>query len=209
MNEMMMMEDAAYKKMGGYSTLGFKGAVKSFFGSEASRSSFRMAADWHGFGPGKLLSFGRGLGLGFTIFEGIEGYKEDGMWGAIKGAGGGFARDWATIRAFKVLSGGMGLTGALASTGIAVGAAATGIGLLGGLAATSQGMSLQRFGTQAFVGRYMQKRSKLEIASPVDDQYGTMATMRQRSINAMRQSRITARNALGMEANRRYTPYFR
>jgi hypothetical protein len=99
--------------------------------------------------------------------------------------------------------------GGISGVGAGLGAAVGGSALLGGLAAASQGMSGLRYVTQSAVGNYMRSRGKLEIASPLNDQYGTISTMRQRGINAMRQSKITARNALGQEANRRLMPYFR
>jgi hypothetical protein len=199
-------EEAAYHTLTG-STLGFRGAVKTYLGSDAHKRSLHNAFEWFGlkktdFKGNPIGKMGRLFGFAFLGAAAIEGFQEGGLFGAGKGIAKGLVENYAINRAWY------GMGGLPGVTGIAAGAVGT-LGFLGGMAAATQGMSFSRYVTQSSVGKYMQGRSKLEIASPVNDQYGNVATMRQRGINAMRQSKITARNALGMEAGRRYMPYFR
>jgi hypothetical protein len=60
-----------------------------------------------------------------------------------------------------------------------------------------------------WVHEYMKKHARLEMATPLIDQFGTVATMRQRSLQAINNSKINGRTALGAEGLLTYSPYAR
>jgi hypothetical protein len=55
----------------------------------------------------------------------------------------------------------------------------------------------------------MRNRRDLELGGPVMDQFGTLATMRQRSVAAIQNSKLNARSVLSNEATYTYRPYYR
>jgi hypothetical protein len=111
-----------------------------------------------------------------------RGYQEGGVGGAI----GGLAQETAMFYAF----------GALAKpAGVALGAGLLGAGMMMG-ALDIGPKQLMR----PYVQEYMRKHAKLEMGTPVLDQFGTVATMRQRSLQAIQNSRVNGRTALGNEA---------
>jgi hypothetical protein len=193
--------------------MGFVGAVaagswnmgKGIIGSRAVRGGAKYAGTGIGrylksgthskamgntlrnFGLARNMSMlGRGLGLGFLGFEAIAGYQQEGVWGAAKGVASGAM--WS-----------YGIELALGSAALPV-AALAGIGVGGAMAykaAAEKGRST------------MVKSQNLEFGGGVSDQYGTVSTMRRRSVQALQQSRIGGGMGMGNEALRQYQPYFR
>jgi hypothetical protein len=185
------------KSKGGFAR-GARGAIKSYTGTSIHRAGMQEVKEMFGMGK-HLKGLFRFTGPAFMLYSAISGFQEGGMMGAAKNV----ARDAA-------LSYGFGVARSIVGGGMPIMAAAgaMGIGLLG-LEALNQGVSPLQMLARPLVREHTKKRAKLEMGAPVQDQYGTVATMRQRSIMAMRQSKITARSALGMEGSRRYTPYLR
>lgn len=180
-------------------TLGLPEAVpKSLTGS--ARELAKKAA-WR-----KGLA-GRALGLGFTLYGAYEGYQQGGIGGAVKSVVQSTAESYLMGRALHL--GSWMLRGTMSK--VALPAVAAGLGV----AALSSVASGQGFG-QAFrplarraLHEHMRKHAKLEMGTPVADDFGTVATMRQRSLQAIQESKINGRSALGNEALLMYQPYFR
>ena len=124
---------------------------------------------------------GHSLFLGaFTGYAMYSGYKKDGLWGAAKG-GAHAAAEWA---AFEVV-----LT--------ALGAAAA--PLEGALMGAAAGYGVYK--ALDYGAKRAKQTRKLEFGgAAVDDQFGTIATMRQRSLQDMQRSHGALRGALGTEA---------
>lgn len=161
------------------------GGVGKFLGGQTSK---RAAGNtMRNFGLGKGMSgWGRALGIGFLGFEAISGYQREGAWGAAKGVG----------------------SAALWSYGIeiALGSAALPIGIAAGVAVG--GVMLNKAAAEK--GRaYGRSHRELEFGAAVSDQFGTVSTMRRRSVMALNQSRIGGNMGMGNEAMRQYQPYFR
>ena len=140
-----------------------------------------------GMGLGKGMGiFGRALGLGFLGYETYSGYQREGMWGAAKGAAG-----YAAIQyAFGAVLGSSVLP-------LMAGAAAVGGAVVGRKMAAEKGESVYK------------RHRALEFGAGVSDQFGTISTMRRRSIQALQSSRIGGGMGMGNEAMRSYVPYFR
>jgi len=121
------------------------------------------------------------MGVYFTAKAMKEGYNREGLWGATK-AGAGSLAEWGAFEIiFKALGGVVG--GAL--TIGAMGAA----GVYGTYKALDYG------------AKHARKTRALEFGGqPVEDMFGTIATMRQRSLLEMQKSHAALRGALGNEA---------
>jgi hypothetical protein len=77
-------------------------------------------------------------------------------------------------------------------------------------AATNQ--SVASFVSPLFRGQMREhaiKHATLEMGAPAQDPFGTISTMRQRSIMAIQNSRVNGRTALGNEAMLLYSGYNR
>lgn len=187
------------------------GATKSYMGSRVHQGGMSWVKDELGIGkrarefaqksPG-LAFAGRWLGRGFVGFSALEGYREGGITGALGATASHLGTTYAMGAAFKALGIGVGaaapyLAGAAVIGGIGVGAASL-----------ATGVSPLQFLARPYVREHMKKHAKLEMAKPVTDQFGTIATMRQRSVAAMQHSNINARSALAHEAMTSYQPYF-
>jgi hypothetical protein len=140
------------------------------------------------------------LGAGFTAHAGYTGYQQEGAWGAAKGVGESLAIWYAGDVAISALA-----RGGPWAAAIGVGAATAGLGMIGEFTGENPLQVLAR----PAVREHMRKYAKLEMGRPVIDQFGTGATMRQRSLMAMQRSKINGRSALGNEATLMYRPYFR
>jgi hypothetical protein len=195
-------------------------AEQSFF--QNVRSSFMATAPGRSFVQGVGETFGmhyeRGVSMGFLgrrapggVFGAVPGFKARGLTflgraafplftahaaytgyqeGGILGAAGGVAESalmWGAMRAGWTMLGG-----------------SVGAGLVGGVA---MGYGMYRLGEAA---RRNERRVRgLELATDVVDRFGTMSTMRQRSLQAIQNSHLNARMALGNEALLMSTPYLR
>lgn len=127
----------------------------------------------------------RGIQPAFTAYATYAGYKDGGAIGAAKGFGTAMAFNYLWGAAFKAM-GSFGVPVAL----IAGTAAATYVSLEG--------------------GRQRIKRTRaMEMGSPVVDPFGNAATMRQRSVQALMNSQINGRSALGTEAQLMHVPMLR
>lgn len=147
--------------MGGRQTLGHfaKGRIGSGLGSMAMRG---------------------GIGLGFTAYMAYEGYQQEGMWGAMKGAG-----------ESVLWNAGFRLAGSLLP-GVATvaGTALAGAAVIGGA-----------YAFQRNAVDYNEKLRRSEfVAGNINDPFGNVATMRQRSIRALHNSNMGGRMTLGREA---------
>ena len=153
---------------------------------------------------GKVI--GRGLGPVFTLWDAYQGYKEGGITGAAMNVGKNFAYTYAMGYAAS-LAGSVGATAlGVATVGLGLGAA----GVVGYAGMTGQSVAnvLSPL-ARPWVHDYAKRFRNLEMGAPVADPFGTVATMRQRSIMAIQNSRINGRNAIGSEALLMYQPYFR
>jgi len=56
---------------------------------------------------------------------------------------------------------------------------------------------------------YRREHAGVQMGTPSVDPFGNNATMRQRSINAIQNSRLNGRTALSNEAALMYSPYMR
>lgn len=150
--------------------------------------------------------FSRGIGPAFMLWEAYQGYQEGGIVGAAKGVAKGFAYNYALGYASKLAT----VAGAKALGVAAVGA---GVGLAGAAGyASLTGTSLSNVLSplaRPWVHDYAKKFRNLEMGAPVADPFGTVATMRQRSIMAIQNSRINGRGALGNEALLLWSPYWK
>ncbi|MAE81783.1 MAG: hypothetical protein CMB80_03525 [Flammeovirgaceae bacterium] len=219
----------------------------------------------------KRAAFSGMASLFFTGYDAYLGYQEEGVWGAVKGAGEGmligaafnkaipavFGPGWQGAKAGFALGRGIGAAGgmgnairharsgmgaakATSSTALAVrtagvgnalvkagtiGRAATAGGLagwawgigLGGVGAVTATLlspiSLAVMGATAVAGQaadFYERGTKagmrerqvrnLEMGAPVADPFGTISTLRQRSLSALQNSHVNGRMALGNEA---------
>jgi hypothetical protein len=146
----------------------------------------------------------RALGAGVTAYAAYEGYKKEGAWGAVKGAGTAIGEQYLLGRA---------IGGVLGSAAIPI--AAGGALAYGGLTALGQGLSdplafsSLRGHLRERTYEYRKKNAELDLGSPSVDPFGNSATMRQRSVNAIQNSRLNGRSALSNEATILHQPYFR
>jgi len=125
-----------------------------------------------------LRTLGKALGPAMMAYGVVQGYKEGGVLGGAKAAALGTA-EWA---AFEVGMSALGLS-----------AAATPL-----MAAAAAGYGAYAFADAA--RDYGRGLKKLEMGGPIVDQFGTVATTRQRSLQALQNTHINGRMALGNEA---------
>jgi hypothetical protein len=179
-----------------YSSLrGMKGKSEGFLGWKKGLSDYR-AAKATSTGTGLRTGVGRGLksfgraafggavGIAFTAYEVSAGYKEEGVWGAAKGAGWGIAGQ-AVPRYLLGASG-------VAATAV-IGAAAIGTYALGE-AAISHAKKLRHL--------EMGGGNNLDVINSVG-----AATSRQRSLAALQNTHLNGRMAIGNEASLMHTSY--
>jgi len=190
----------AFERMSRYA-----GYAKSAWGSNIGRDFRRGAGEMAGFryqkdaagilrntgflgrkmsgmGMKPLGGFGKamtGLGLAWGVADAFQAYREEGAWGAAKSGAGSLAMGGA----FRVV------------TGIA-GRALSGFGPVAVAAAAV-------YGTYALgnAAKMHVKRLKgLEMGRNIPDPFGTVSTIRQRSLQAIQNTHINGRLALGNEA---------
>lgn len=144
-----------------------------------------------GVGPGRLSSLrhaskgvfslgGPAMMLGLAGYSAYTGYQEGGLWGATKAVG-THAVEWA---AFDVALTALGAAALPLEIGAAVAAAGYG------------GYKLADYSAK----RHRRQRMLEFGGSPIEDQFGTINTMRQRSLMEMQRSHGAIRGALGTEA---------
>ena len=122
----------------------------------------------------KLL--GPGIGLAFTAVSAYQGYKEGGIFGAAKEVGIQYGYNVAFRAAMNAFGGATSLP---IATGLAV------------------AYGTYKFGQNA--GRYGRKSENLSFNKGFIDEFGTAATMRQRSLQAIQNSHVNSRSLLGGE----------
>ena len=133
--------------------------------------------------------FGRFLGAGFTAVSAYEGYKKEGVWGAVKGGATAIGEQYLFGR----------LIGGIGPIGMAVGA---------GLGAAYLTYKIPKMINEASA-RYRKGYEGVDLAHSTSDPFGMNATMRQRSLLAIQNSRLNARSGIGQEALATYRPYHR
>lgn len=190
------------------------GAIR---GKTLGAAMVRGGAEWIKFdlGFGKMAGKGAGRLLGplATLYFGTyQGYKEGGWWGAAKGTFTHLRDSFVFGAAMSGLSKVFG-PGKYWGAG-AVGAAQAGLGIstLGWAAGIGSGVgaaSPWQAAVRPLVAGHMKRHAELEMGRPIIDQFGTLATMRQRSLAAIQNSKINGRSAIGNEATLMYQPYFR
>lgn len=177
---------------------------RSYVGSEIHARGIRMVkndltigAEARNATKGKLGTLTKWLGRGFYGYAAYEGYQEGGIFGAAKNVAATAAVSYAFGTASPIL---------LGASVVAGGAA---VGVLGGigLASMSEGVSPLQLLTRRRVREHQRKNANLEMGAPVNDPHGNLATMRQRSLAAMQNSRLSGMNALGYEAQINYSRY--
>jgi hypothetical protein len=154
--------------------------------------------DLQGKGFGKFL--GRWTGRAFLGASAYMGWREGGLVGAAGAVMEHGAITYAMGAGFKAL----GLSTAALDLALPLTVAAAGIGL--DIHAAMGGRTEDL--TNLWVNRYMKKHATLELSTPVVDNFGVAATMRQRSLAAIQNSRLNGRTALGNEAALTYKPYY-
>jgi len=174
---------------------GIFGSARSYLGSGVHKAGMRGAASFTGLSGGLT---GNKLMKGLMLHAMYKGYQKGGIGGAI-GAGldqaiTGYAWD-AVMKAT-----GMGKV-AIAGLGAAT--------IAGTISYATGGTNPLEFLARPYVKDHMKRHSQLEMGRPSVDQFGTLATMRQRSLAAIQNSRINGRSALGNEGQISYRPYFR
>lgn len=140
---------------------------------------------------GRTMRFAGPLMLGHAIYS---GYQEGGLSGALMGGAEYAANMYMWGAGLKIA--GIGLSG----LGVGLGVGLAGAGLAGGLALGVSGIGPRQM-LRPLVREHMERRSRLEMGTPIVDDYGSIATMRQRSIMAIQNSKINGRTALGNEAS--------
>ena len=137
-----------------------------------------------GLSAGKLMA---GLNLGATAYATYQGFKEGGVIGGVKAG------------ATQLAIGGL-VRGALTSIG-----GVAGNPLIAGAAiAAAAGYGYYKLGEAGIA--HMKRHRNMEMGSDMIDTFGTMATIRQRSLSAIQNSHINGRLAMGGEASLMHTP---
>ena len=161
------------------------GGARKFLGSAMHKRGMRWATEGYGMGKGMNM-FGRAMGVGFLALEAYQGYQREGVWGAAKGVATGAAYSYA-----------FGAVLGAAAAPVAIGAAVVGGAIIANKAMAEKGAS------------YARGQARTEFGNGVSDQFGTVSTMRRRSVMALNRSRIGGGMGMGNEAMRQYQPYFR
>jgi len=159
----------------------FKGATNyGFLGNRSPELAKSITEATGRFGKfrAKTLGMGlRGLGLGFTLYSAYQGYKQGGIAGA--------AKEIAIMGAYNIAFQGLKSAWSVGSSLPVLGVAAAAYGTY-------------KFGQMA--GRYGKGMEQIEMGRPVIDNYGTIATIRQRSLQAIQNTHLNARSSIGNEA---------
>jgi hypothetical protein len=142
---------------------------------------------------------GRLLGPAITAYSAYQGYKQGGVAGAVVEGGKTVAESYVFGAVMKAIGG----FGTIAS------GAAFGLGVMGAASAATTGGNPIMAWSRPWVRQHTRNLNRLELGVPITDQFGTIATSRQRAIQAIQSSRINGRSALGNEAALMYQPYFR
>jgi len=168
----------------------------------SSLKSYRTSAA-HAQGMKTMKNWTSGwMGKAFVGLAAYEGYKEGGAWGAVKGGASSYGTAYASGIAWHAAKAYVATPAFYAAGFAALGAAAS-----YGAYRAFGGTNARLF--RPWVKDHMKKNAELEMGAPITDDFGTVATMRQRSLQAIQNSRINGRTALGNEAGLMYSPYFR
>lgn len=174
---------------------GIFGSVKSYLRSDIHKAGMKGAASFTGLSGGLR---GNKLMKGLMAYELYKGYKEDGVGGMVSAG----VNQAVSGYAFDAILKATGL-GKVAMVGL-------GVGAIAGVASyATGGTNPLEFLARPMVKENMRRHSLLEMGTPSVDEFGTLATMRQRSLMAIQNSRINGRSALGNEGQISYRPYFR
>lgn len=141
---------------------------------------------------------GRAIGPAFLTYAGYEGYKKEGAWGAVKGVGGALAETYLVGRAIS----------AFGAPALGVLGAAAGVSALGAIAHDPDAFLSMKGWVRPWTSEYHKKTQGVQMGGEVVDPHGINATMRQRSMLAIQNSRMNARSGLGQEATLTFSPYF-
>ena len=167
-------------------TLGWhyeKGVSKGFLGRKAKGGIFAGGKGIAGKSLGLLGRAGFPL---FAAFSAYSGYKEGGVLGAARNVAVD-ALSWGAMRAgFTMLTNPV---------------------VLGAAAIAGAGYGVYRLGEAA--RKHERGVRRLELGADVVDRFGTLSTMRQRSLQAIQNSHLSGRSALGNEALLLSVPYMR
>lgn len=172
-----------------------------FFGSLLKRM-VKSGARWtvEGFGFGKKVPLtGRIFAGGFAAYSMYGGLREGGVGGAIS-AGVDYG-----ISTFEF---GAALGGLTSPVVWGAAAAIAGTGLAAKYMHDPSSLSSFKGLMRGQTSQFMKKHTDIEMGTPPIDPFGNNATMRQRSLNAIQNSRINGRSALGNEAMILHRPYF-
>jgi len=162
----------------------FKSGMGQAFGYHGQDGFLGRKAGW--LKGGKLGLAGRIAGPAFTAFAIYSGYKEGGVFGAAKGAASS-ALSWGAFEMGAALSPGITRAGVMAAK----------IALPVGIAAAA-GYGYYKTGEEGI--KHRKRLRGLEMGADLVDRFGTMTTMRQRSLAAIQNSHTNGRMALGSEA---------
>lgn len=179
---------------GAIKRVGLGGSFQAYRRSGVHRTGMNWMKETYGLHRGGgMMSW---LGRGFLGLSAYTGYQHGGISGAAKSVAGDLAISYGLGAAWGALKPAL-------LPALAVG------GMVGGLALASSNTPLMTRLTRPWVNEYMKKHARLEMATPIRDDYGNVATMRQRSLQAINNSKLNGRTALGNEAMLSYTPYYR
>lgn len=129
------------------------------------------------FGEGALSFLGRAAGPAFTLASVYSGYKEGGVLGAAK----------------------EGISSGLQWGAFELGASVFGSGMFfGATAAVAGGYGYYKLGEAS--RKHRKRLRAVEMGSDLVDRFGTISTMRQRSLAAIQKSYVNGRVAVGSEA---------
>lgn len=177
-------------------------AYRAFTNTPGHKTGMRWIQETLGVGKygSELGAVGKWLGRGFIGLSAIQGYREGGVHGAVKSVATDLSVTYAMGHvwgAAKHVMGGVG-------SSLAVGGAIAG-GVAMGIHASNGGHAADLL--RPWMKDYAKKQQQIEMGTPIVDNFGTAATMRQRSVSAIQNSRLNGRTALGNEAALAYQPY--
>lgn len=142
---------------------------------------------------------GRLMGPALLAYSAYSGYKQGGVVGAVKEGGKSIGESYVFGAVTKALGGGP------AFAGLAIGIPT----MMASMSAHATGGSPIALWARPWVREHTRGLNRLEMGVPINDQFGTIATSRQRAVQAIQSSRVNGRSALGNEAALMYQPYFR
>jgi len=180
----------------GYQEDGLAGAAMGLGESILSAAVFRKA-----FIP-VLSTIGEGAFLGGTRFGGFKAGYSASRAATVGKITGGVARSAGVFHAARAAGIGAGMVGGVAAGAYAGVLAAISSPLFwltsGAMYAGGKAMDYIEHNNRA-IGKQRQIRA-MEMGAPISDQYGTISTLRQRSLAAIQNSHVNGRMALGNEA---------